>query len=205
MSQALPPGFQIDPKLSQQEGVPVAVNPTTGKRIKLRTGPGKLTQDEGQAQGYARLMVDAEGNYKKARQEGYDPNSLRNVAGSFFEGLGPLARLGPMIRDDVGDRAQQAQMVWADAQLKAMSGAASPPSEVRDNMAKFFPQFGENLNLMDPQKEASRRAAFDSARIRSGPAGTAIKPPVGGKPAPPQRPGQTGARVVIDLNGRPIK
>jgi hypothetical protein len=135
-------------------------------------------------------MSGAETDYKRARQDGFDPGHWRNALAGFAEGVdipyvgAPLAGLGPMIRDDVSDRAQQAQMVWSDAQLKAMSGAASPPSEVRDNVAKFFPRLGENLADIEAQKEASRRAAFDSARIRSGPAGASIVPPSSGAGAP---------------------
>jgi hypothetical protein len=39
MPDALPPGFQIDPTLSQQMGTTVAVNPTTGKRIRWNAAP----------------------------------------------------------------------------------------------------------------------------------------------------------------------
>jgi hypothetical protein len=201
MPETPPPGFHIDAQLSQQMGVPVAVNPSTGKRVRLNAGSGpKLSQDQGQAQGYARLMSDAERSYKKARGEGFDPGNWRNVAASVVENLDlpvigtPLAGLGPVLRDDVSDRAQQAQMVWADAQLKAMSGAASPPSEVRDNVAKFFPRFGENLDDIEAQKEASRRTAFDAARIRSGPAGPGI--------APPGAPLQNGVRRYNPATGR---
>lgn len=39
MPDTLPPGFQIDPNLSQQMGATVAINPATGKRIRWNAAP----------------------------------------------------------------------------------------------------------------------------------------------------------------------
>jgi len=147
--------------------------------IQLGSGQGapKLTEDQGKAQTFGRLMANAEESYVNARQDGYDPGSPRNTVASILEGLpfGGLDGMGAAVRDDVGDRGRQAELLWSDSQLKAMSGAASPEEEVKRNVKTYFPRPGESMANMDPQKEGSRRTAFDAARIRSGPAGEAIR------------------------------
>lgn len=139
------------------------------------TGPddvGALTEDQGKSQGYARLMAGAERSYDRARRQGYNPGDVRNTIASILEGLpfGGLDGLGMVVRDDVGDRARQAELQWSDAQLKAMSGAASPEPEVKRNVKTYFPRPGESVTEIGPQKRTSRVDAFKSAAIRSGPA-----------------------------------
>lgn len=179
-----------------------AVNPQTGERLALIGGQWvpatnqsqgavggapKLTEDQGKAQTYARLMQDAETSYQHARDEGYDPSAPKNAIASVLEGLpfGGLDGVGALVRDDVGDRARQAEMQWSDAQLKAVSGAASPEAEVKRNVRTFFPRPGEGITNIDPQKTNARQTAFDSAKVRSGPVGQSIGPYVkGGKEKP---------------------
>lgn len=131
----------------------------------------KPTEDQGKALTFGKLMTDAEGSYRKAVEDKYNPGDLRNTAASFFEGLpfGGLDGVGAVIRDDVSDRARQAELQWSDAQLKAVSGAASPEAEVKRNIKTFFPRPGENVTDISPQKQSAREQAFQSARIRSGP------------------------------------
>lgn len=177
-----------------------AVNPQTGERLALIGGQWvpatnqaqgavggapKLTEDQGKAQTYARLMKHAEGSYQRALDEGYDPNDIRNSFASLLEGLpfGGLDGAGRFFRDDVGDRARQAELEWSDAQLKALSGAASPEAEVKRNVATYFKRPFEGG--VEPQKEQARRVAFESAKVRAGPAGSDIGPyNEGGKQKP---------------------
>lgn len=135
--------------------------------------PMKLTEDQGKVQTSARLMRETERNYGKAVADGYDPGTFRNATASILEGLpfGGLDGLGSIVRDDVGDRAHQAAMLWSDAQLKAMSGAAAPEKEVKAGVRNYFPQVGETVGIMGPQKRQSREVAFEAAKIRAGPAG----------------------------------
>lgn len=130
----------------------------------------KLTEDQGKAQTYARLMSEAERNYGRAQREGYDPGSLRNALAAGFEGLpfGGLDGVAAVVRDDVSDRGRQAELMWSDAQLKAMSGAASPEAEVKRNVATYFPRPGENVREIGQQKRDARSTAFDAAKIRAG-------------------------------------
>jgi hypothetical protein len=152
--------------------------------------PMELTEDQGKAQGYARLMTDAERSYEAARRQGYDPGKLGNAFASFIEGapLGILDGLAAIARDDVGDRGRQAEMQFSDAQLKAMSGAAAPEDEVKRNVKILFPRPGEKLSQIEPQKKSARTAAFESVRVRSGPAGAGIDVFPGAKGSSPDKP-----------------
>ena len=170
----IPPGFQIDPALSRQHGVTVVVNPQTGQRLRMAPSVGKLTEDQGKATGYAGLMADAERSYMAARELGYDPGSPGNAFASFLEGIPMLDGAGAVFRDDAGDLGRQAELQWSDAQLKAMSGAASPENEVRRNVRTFFPRPGENVEAVEEQKYGARRTAYSAARTRSGPGAATV-------------------------------
>lgn len=139
----------------------------------------KLTEDQGKSQGYAKMMADAEGRYYDAVNKGYNPADFRNTAASVAEGLpfGGLDGLGTLIRDDTGDLGRQAELQWSDAQLKAVSGAASPEEEVKRGVKTFFPRPGENPKSIGPEKRQARSVAFDSARRRAGPAAREVAAP----------------------------
>lgn len=128
----------------------------------------KPTEDQSKAQTYYRLQANAERNYLGARDRGYDPTSMGNAIASWFDGVPVLDGLGPVIRDEASDLGRQAEMQWSDAQLKAVSGAASPEAEVRRNIRTYFPAAGQDLASIDPQMRGARQVAFDSARTRAG-------------------------------------
>lgn len=155
-----------------------AVDPAAQARMGVgATGASqKLTEDQAKSQTYARLMRHAESSYQRALDEGYDPGSIKNAFASLLEGLpfGGLDGAAAYVRDDKGDRARQAELEWSDAQLKAVSGAASPEAEVKRNVRTYFPQAGEHLSDIRGQKDQARHTAFDSAKIRAGPAGEAV-------------------------------
>jgi hypothetical protein len=164
-----------------------ATNPTTGEKIVYRGGKwyplnqdpasnpasgGKLTEDQGKAGGYARLMAGAENDYLNARADGYDPTSIGNAFAGFVEGIPGVDGLAPLIRNSREDRGRRAELQFSDAQLRAQSGAAAPAAEVRRNAAILFPGWGVNLQSADGDYSRARRDAFESARVRGGPAAT---------------------------------
>lgn len=161
-------------RLGPRGGLTVLQGPTG---VSGNTTAGKLTEDQGKAQTYAQLQASAERNYQAARARGYDPTSIRNATASWFDGVPVLDGLAPIIRDEAADQGRQAEMQWTDAQLKAVSGAASPEAEVRRNVRTYFPAAGQDLPSLEPQMRGARRTAFESARVRAGPAGTNIVPP----------------------------
>ena len=153
------------------------------RNVQIPQAEIKATEDQGKSQAFARLMSDAESSYARAVSEGYNPGSLQNSAAALAEGLpfGGLDGLGSLIRDKVGDRARQAELQWSDAQLKSVSGAASPEAEVKRGVKTYFPRPGENFQDINPQKARAREVAFTSARTRSGP----LAPKVGLYPTEP--------------------
>lgn len=163
------------------------------------TTSAKPTEDQGKAATYGKLMAPAERSYQRAVSEGYNPGSFKNTAASIAEGLpfGGLDGIGALIRDDVSDRARQAEMQWSDAQLKAMSGAASPEEEVKRNIKTYFPRPGETFSDIAPQKAESRLAGFESARIRSGP----LAQKIGLYPGEPG----SSADKPIDMGGEDVR
>lgn len=175
----------------------------TGRAVVRRGGQwiysdAKLTEDQGKAQTYGRLMATAEGQYQGAVRNGYNPGSLRNAAADVasslhIPGFGePLAGLAPVIRDDVSDQGAAAEQLWRDAQLKALSGAASPEAEVSRNRQTYFPHFGDKA--AGEQMSEARRAAYEAARVRAGPAAK-------GLPAYPGAPGGGGSDP-LGIRGR---
>lgn len=181
MAQALPQGFQIDPNLSRQFGTTVAVNPTTGKRIRWNdggTGP-KLTEDQGKTQDYAREMALAEKQYLEARQQGFDPRSVRNALAGAAEDIQlpflghPLARIAPLIRDDASDKGVAAQRAWMNSRLKSQTGAGQNALEQAETPRTYFPQFGEGDDTIGSKYEL-RKNAYEASRVRAGPAGAKL-------------------------------
>lgn len=152
-------------KFLVQGGRPVLLSPADP-----RAKPLQLTEDQGKSVGYASLMSEAEKQYQAARAGGYNPTDLRNSAASVLEGLpfGGLDGLAAVVRNDVGDRGRAAELAFADAQLKALSGAAAPEAEVKRNVRTLFARPGENAAAVDPQRRAMRETAYGAARTRSG-------------------------------------
>lgn len=140
-------------------------------------GSPKLTEDQGKSGGYARLMADAEASYRQALDEGFNPTGFTAGLANFTDNIPMMRGVGNFIRDDAGDRARQAELQWTDAQLKAMSGAASPEQEVARNNITFFARPGQNSDYLGDRLEQARGVAFESARLRGGPAAAGVSYP----------------------------
>lgn len=159
-------------KFLVQNGQPIPLAPTDP-----RTRPMQLSEDQGKSVGYASLMAEAEKQYQAARAGGYDPTDLRNSAAAVLEGLpfGGLDGLGSLVRSDISDQGRAAEIAFADAQLKALSGAAAPEAEVKRNVKTLFPRPGESSAAVDPQRRAMRETAYSAARTRTGPAAPQVR------------------------------
>lgn len=185
-----------------------ATNPTTKARVVYRKGkwypiesdPGgggapPLTEDQGKMTGALTEMATAEGTYRAARQNGYDPTSGRNSFASFLEGLpfGGLDGLGAVVRDPQSDLGRQAELQFSDAQLKAKSGASAPEAEVKRNVQIYFTRPNQNPLMQDPTTERARAAAASAARARAGPGATIA-------PRFPYTAGPGQSRIPAELN-----
>lgn len=164
------PGARLQP-----DGSIVMITPK-GKYIVLKESPTnfKLTEDQGKAQTYARLMATSEPEYLAAINEGYDPNHWRVIAARLFEGSSKPSQFGRMVgsafRNDLQDRAQQAEFLYQDPYLKSMTGQASTGGEDIKAEAILATQPFQNIAVMGPQTRRAREKAYEAALIRSGPA-----------------------------------
>jgi hypothetical protein len=123
------------------------------------------------------MMADAEKSYQIALDEGFNPTGFTAGLANFTDNVPGLGGVGNFIRNDAGDRARQAELQWTDAQLKAVSGAASPEQEVVRNNITFFARPGQNYKYLGDRLEQARETAFGSAMVRAGPASRGITYP----------------------------
>ena len=164
------PGARLQP-----DGSIARIGPRGGYTI-LKESPTnfKLTEDQGKAQTYARLMAASEPDYLSAVSEGYDPNHWRALVARVVEGghkRNPIQQMiGSFVRNDLQDRAQQAEFLYQDPYLKSMTGAASTGGEDVKAETVLATQPGQSMSVMGPQTRRTREQAYEAALIRSGPA-----------------------------------
>ena len=135
-------------------------------------GVGKLTEGQGKSIQYGLMMRGAEEDYQRARQEGYDPASLRNQAAA-VAGLIPFDGdyFGRLIRDDVSDRGRQAELRWAEGNLRQLTGAAATNPEIARVAAINFDRGNDQLA---DQRYRTRAETYKGTRFAAGPGASAL-------------------------------
>lgn len=135
-------------------------------------GVGKLTEGQGKSIQYGLMMRGAEQDYQQARQEGYDPASLRNQAAA-VAGLIPFDGdyFGRLIRDDVSDRGRQAELRWAEGNLRQLTGAAATNPEISRVAAINFDRGNDQLA---DQRYRTRSETYKGTRFAAGPGASAL-------------------------------
>lgn len=128
---------------------------------------GKLTEGQGKAMLYGGMMAGAERDYQAARREGYNPASARNQIaraagvipfdGDFF---------GRLIRDDISDAGNQAELRWAEGNLRQLTGAAATNPEIARVAAINFDRGNDELA---DQRYRSRAETYQGTRFAAGP------------------------------------
>ncbi len=163
------------------DGTTYRVDRGTGAVTPLTTPDGKplksdsastLTESEGKNTLFLSQMVDAE-------------HALGQLAGTASP-IAVAATGSPYTNwgvDGESQKAAQAQRQWAEAYLRAKTGAAATQGEVENNIRTFFPVTGDGEDVIQRKAEARARAAKDM-RIPAGRgAGRVEQPaqqPVGG-------------------------
>lgn len=135
-------------------------------------GVGKLTEGQGKSIQYGLMMRGAEADYQRARRDGYDPGSLRNqVAG--VAGVIPFDGdfFGRLIRDDVSDAGRQAELRWAEGNLRQLTGAAATNPEIARVAAINFDRGNDELSA---QRFQSRADTYRGTRFAAGPGAAAL-------------------------------
>ena len=169
MPSPLPPGFQIDKKLSEQYGTVVAVNPTTGKRLRMKQpadGPSvpltpgsesrtRVVLGFGPSVSAQRQMAASERGPGGKRQnplnkdwgaamiDGMDDNAVARFLGA---NTGAIARwVGGQDYQDY----DQAAKSFESAFLPILSGAAVTPSEAQRMLRASLPQLGDTPETLE--------------------------------------------------------
>lgn len=154
-------------------------------------GSQPLREFEINAAGRATLMDEGQREYTRARRDGYDPGSLKNLIAGAAEpiwGVGPY--IADVIRDDPSERGRAAELQFVDGALRTTSGANAPEPEVRRASRAYFRQPGESASV-EPNK-ARIRERFRNTAIKA--AGAAYigregdTPPGASAPARPKTP-----------------
>lgn len=155
------------------DGTVVRYGPKGGATILSKGGGGaadgslgEVREFEANAAARATLMDAGQQGYRKARQQGYNPGSLRNVIAGTVEptwGVGPF--LADVIRDEPSERGRAAELQFTDGALRTTSGANAPEPEVRRASRQYFRQPGENIGV-EPERDVLRQRFRDqSVRI----------------------------------------
>lgn len=143
-------------------------------------GVPKLTEGQGKAMLYGGMMAGAERDYQAARANGYDPTSFRNQAAN-VAGLVPFDGdfFGRFIRDTPSDAGRQAELRWAEGNLRQLTGAAATNPEIARVAAINFDRGNDQLGA---QRYRTRAETYQGTRYAAGD-GAASLPAYPGAPA----------------------
>lgn len=155
-------------RIGPRGGVTVVANTAEGDS----DGVGKMTEGQGKAMLYGGMMAGAERDYQAARASGYDPASFRNQAAR-IAGVVPFDGdfFGRLIRDDVSDAGNQAELRWAEGNLRQLTGAAATNPEIARVAAINFDRGNDELA---DQRYRSRAETYQGTRYAAGPGASAL-------------------------------
>jgi hypothetical protein len=206
-----PDGFVYVPKVPGQGRAALPVMTPGG--TPLQGSGGNLTEDMRKSAGFTLRMGEA----SKVLQQpvlGPDKNpvvnpatgrpfTLEEYAGrpAFMEAaLGTTPFLGGTLERSAARKAgperqmyRQAQQNWVSANLRAESGAVLGDKEVADEIRKYFPEYGDPVDVI-AQKAAARRQAEAAMTARAGGALKGVSAAFGG---------QAGATPAAPAASRP--
>lgn len=152
-------------KTTGAEGViPTGASPSTDGGNPFMSGPqGKLTENEGKAQGFADRMISAEGILSgRAAETGIGPVTPgRDVEGSGLVGRGTEAaasvpgvgRFANYSQTKEYQQFKQARDNFINAQLRRESGAAISPDEYKKADAQYFPIPGDSPEVIEQKRQ----------------------------------------------------
>lgn len=172
-------------RVGPRGGVSVIANTASGEE-----GVGKLTEGQGKAMLYGGMMAGAERDYQAARQSGYDPTSFRNQAAR-IAGVVPFDGdfFGRLIRDDVSDAGNQAELRWAEGNLRQLTGAAATNPEIARVAAINFDRGNDELAA---QRYRSRAETYQGTKYAAGAGASQLPEYPGINPAAGRNDPETG-------------
>ncbi len=143
-----------------------------------------ITESESKAGTFALRMdgatsalnsIEAGPDGKVGTADDFDPTSKMQHT------LAQVPGVGNMLIDDDHRAYRQAQEDWVTANLRKESGAVIGADEMKQEISKYFPLPGDDLNTIR-QKVASRKAAETGMRVTAGKAYGQMSDAMGGNP-----------------------
>lgn len=124
----------------------------------------KFTDGQSNAAAFANRMIASLDIFDELTGAGYDPTQFRDYVASNL----PQSVSG-FVATPEGQRYMAAKTDFITAVLRKESGAAISSSEFEKEDRKYFPQPGEEVEVIE-QKRIARQRALESMKAQSGPA-----------------------------------
>lgn len=146
-------------KTTGAEGlIPTGAPPSADGGNPFMSGPqGKLTENEGKAQGFADRMISAEGILSgRAAETGIGPVTPgRDAEGTGVWGRGTeaLGKAGNFVRSPEYQQFKQARDNFINAQLRRESGAAISVDEYKKADDQYFPVPGDSSAVIEQKRQ----------------------------------------------------
>ena len=132
-------------------------------RLQNELNGGKPNESQSKAGVFRSQMVSASNELNNVYAKGFDPNSpVAQTQTSLAGGM-----LNP-ITSSAAQQAKQAQNQWTEAYLRFKTGAGTNAHEIEANRKTYFPQFGDEPDVL-AQKERMRTQAENDISIAAGP------------------------------------
>ena len=167
----------------------------------MRSAPAasaKPTEGQNQAAGWLLQATTAYNNITDVLRENPDAASPGIVSSTVKATLGDTA--ANYIRSPAQQRFAQAASSFAEAALRAATGAGVNESEAEQKIREITPQLGDSDEAV-AQKMASMQMYLESLRLRAGPAAANVPSLIQTPGAPPPAAGATGAAPPPAVGG----
>lgn len=168
-----------NPAMSFHEGEagPVAFNPRTGVAAPVTTPTGApllggkpLTETQGKATGFASRASEADQIINTVGAGGNIKPSLIKAGAEAIPLIGGALGTAANVIAPSSQQQQieQAQRNFVNAILRQESGASISPSEFANAQRQYFPQVGDEPEVIR-QKAANRQTAINALKVQAGP------------------------------------
>lgn len=143
------------------KGMHYEIDPATGEQ-QLVPDEDKIKPSQYQAGTFGKRIEQAEGDFGKLADAGYDPTSL-------FSSAQRLPIMPEMLKTEQAKLQEQAERNFVNALLRRESGAAISKSEFDSAEKQYFPRSGDTPEVLQ-QKAVNRQIAQGGLKAEAGPA-----------------------------------
>lgn len=200
-----------NPSMSFHEGEagPVAFNPRTGVAMPVTTPTGAqllggkpLTETQGKATGFASRASEADQIINTVGAGGNIKPSLIKAGAEAIPLIGgALGTAANVIAPSAQQQQiEQAQRNFVNAILRQESGASISPSEFANAQRQYFPQVGDEAEVIK-QKAANRQTAINALKVQAGPGMQRMPQPQGAQQPMRAKNPKTGEEIISTDGG----